>query len=235
MPYRRVRIGSAALVAGLTLTGCAGTDDGPGSETQTSPDPETTVTVTATTTATPGDSVSPSSPASSGDDSPAPAPGNGNQLPVPTNVSARTGVGPATAPQSAMVKEVRVGQHKTFDRVVIDFAPGSALPSYEVSWVPANEQLRAPGSGQAVALAGDRVLKVTLQNARNRDPATVEPALPAVREVHSFGSFEAVASLGIGVATGTLDEVGFRVTTIAEGPPRLVIDVAHADAYAAAR
>lgn len=160
-----------------------------------------------------------------------PVPGSQTK-PVPTDTAPKSGSGTASAGNPATVVDVRVGRHDTFDRVVIDFAAGG-LPEYEVSWIPAGERLREPGSGLPVEIEANRVLEVSLTHATNRDPETVFADLPAVREVRSFASLESVTSMGIGVSTthGTAKEVGFRVSAIEQGPPRLVIDVAHANAY----
>lgn len=99
-----------------------------------------------------------------------------------------------------------------------------------MQWLDGNQQVRESGPGKPVEIAGNRFLEISLDGVEDRDPQVLEPDLTAVVEVHRFGSFEDVAQLDLGVSTthGTTREVGFRVDTIIDDPPRLVIDVAHA-------
>ncbi|WP_051299410.1 AMIN-like domain-containing (lipo)protein [Arthrobacter castelli] len=221
---RHMGIAVTLMLAAPLMTGCDAAEDAgtkAGSQASGQPATETAGTPTVTT---------PDQPATGPD--PAPSVAELEDPAVPEESTPQSGSGNATAANPAVVADIRAGRHATFDRVVIDFEPG-ALPSYEVAWVDPEDSFHRPGSGKPVRLEGNRVLAVTLRPAVNRDPAVVTADLPAVREVKTFGSFEDVASLAIGVSTthGTAQEVGFRVTTIEQGPPRLVIDVAHADAY----
>lgn len=77
----------------------------------------------------------------------------------------------------------------------------------------------------------------TTANTTDHHRRDLTPHLPAVREIRDLGSFEQVATIGLGVQTthGTAEVVGFRVTAITEGVPRLVIDVAHTYDYDRAR
>lgn len=219
--YRAVAV--SLLLAASLMTGCeaaeqAGTEAG--SQVSGTPITETESSPTVTAPA----------PVPSGE--PAPSVAELSEPAVPEDTTPKSGTGSATAQTPATVDGIRTARHESFDRVVIDFAPGP-LPGYEVAWVPAADPFRQPGSGKPVLLKGNRVLEVTLRHAVNRDPAVARPDLPAVREIKTFSNFEGVASMGIGVSTteGSAGEVGFRVNTIEDGPPRLVIDVAHADIH----
>jgi hypothetical protein len=211
------------LLAASLMTGCeaaeqAGTEAGSQVSGTSVTETESSPTVTAP------------APVPSGE--PAPSVTELAEREVPEDTTPKSGTGSATAQNPATLDGVRTARHEGFDRVVIDFTPGP-LPSYEVAWVPAADPFRQPGSGKPVQLKGNRGLEVTLRNTANGDPAVVRPDLPAVREIRTFSHFEGVASMGIGVATteGSAGEAGFRVNTIEDGPPRLVIDIAHADSH----
>lgn len=220
---RHSGVAVSLLLAASLVTGCEAAEQA-GSEAGSQ------VSGTPVTETAPSPTVTAPAPVPTGKSSPSVA--ELATLAVPEDSTAKTGTGTATATDPAVLEGIRTAQHETFDRVVLDFASGP-LPSYEVAWVPADAPFRQPGSGKPVLLKGNRVLEVTLRHAVNRDPAVVRPDLPAVREIKTFSNFEGVASLGIGVSTveGTEEEVGFRVNTVEYGPPRLVIDVAHADAH----
>lgn len=218
---RRSGTAIAAVLAASLLGGCqaaeqagteAGTEESEISTTGTAPTP--TVTAPA--------------PVPADESQPTPSVAELAGPGVPEDATPKSGTGTATAEVPAVIDGIRTARHETFDRVVIDFAPGP-LPGYDVAWVPDGDPFRQPGSGKPVLLKGDRVLEVTLRHAVNRDPAVVRPDLPAVSEIKTFSNFEGVASIGIGVSTtqGTAEETGFRVDIIEDGPPRLIIDIAH--------
>ena len=225
---------ATVLTASVVIAGC-GSDS--------SPEP-TATTTDASPTAT--SSPAPTSPAqsSSKDTAPEPTPTAASSPPdsspgadpglpatVPEDTSPRSG--PGTEEETvAEVADVRVGRHDGFDRVVIDFEPGQGIPEWTVQWLEGDQQVHEPGSGKTVEMAGNRFLEISLRGVEDRDPQVLEPDLTAVVEVRRFGSFEDMAQLVLGVSTthGTAREVGFRVDTITEDPPRLVIDVAHAGA-----
>jgi hypothetical protein len=220
---RHSGIAVSLLLAASLMTGCEAAEQA-GSEAGSQ------VSGTPVTGTEPSPTVTAPAPVPTGD--PSPSVSEPATPSVPEETTPKTGAGTATATDPARLEGIRTARHETFDRVVIDFAPGT-LPRYEVAWVPTGDPFRQPGSGKPVLLKGNRVLEVTLRHAVNRDPAVIRPDLPAVREIKTFSNFEGVASLGIGVSTAeeSDEEVGFRVNTIEDGPPRLVIDVAHADAH----
>jgi hypothetical protein len=129
-------------------------------------------------------------------------------------------------PPTARFTAVRVGGHTTFDRVVLEFAGGP--PGYHVEYV---DEVTQDGSGEPVPLRGRAFLDVALFPASARDGhgGGASPALPpvsglaALRDLAHAGDFEAVTSLGIGVAAPT----PFAVDRLS-APGRVVIDVEHA-------
>jgi hypothetical protein len=130
---------------------------------------------------------------------------------------------PAVTPE---VTGIRVGRHRHFDRIVIDLH-GSA-PGYHVRYVTT---LHRDPSGKSVDLLGPRSLLIVL-TANGHDPNTGVSTLTtpqrtkwrfgAVRETAVIGDFEAVFSVGVGVAGTT----PFRVRTL-HHPARIVVDVHH--------
>lgn len=124
---------------------------------------------------------------------------------------------------------VRVGSHDGYDRVVFEF--DERVPGHAVEYV--ERPVTEDGSGDEVAVGGDGVLQVRLENARSAriDGERVEPTYRGARrltgdgepvvEVVSVGDFEGVVTWVLGVE----GRPPFRVTKL-DGPPRLVIDVA---------
>jgi hypothetical protein len=127
--------------------------------------------------------------------------------------------------QPARVVNLRVGQHATYDRVVIDFA--GAMSGYRIEQVPT---LRQDGSGKVVRLPGSDKILLFLDPAVAHTPAghpsydgpqRAEYAMPTLRGVAFLGDFEGV-SLGLGVDHLTT----IRVIELSD-PARLVIDLHH--------
>lgn len=124
------------------------------------------------------------------------------------------------------VVDLRVGQHPTYDRVVVDFT--GPIPGYRVAYVDA---LRYDPSGGAVPLPGARFIQLTLTPATGHDaqgnsvyrgPNLVRYSMPTLRGAALTGDFEGVVSFGL--ALSHLDT--FRVFEL-HGPNRLVIDIHH--------
>ena len=128
----------------------------------------------------------------------------------------------------ATLREVRVGRHDGFDRVVFEFDGGR--PGYSVRYLPV---ARTDGAGQPIATLGSVALQVYLQ-ADSVDlraegfPFTfaptgpITPRYPTLRQVRFGGYFEG----GTTFAVGLTGRSGFRVLELT-GPTRLAIDVAH--------
>lgn len=135
----------------------------------------------------------------------------------------------ASADARVTVRDIRVGGHDGFDRVVLEVG-GDGMPGWDVRYV---DQPSSQGKGDAVEVAGDAVLQVTLTGAGYPYDTGVEEysaAAPlsaadtaAVTEVVFDGTFE-----GTTVAfVGTKAQSPFRVYLL-EAPTRVVLEVAHA-------
>ena len=126
------------------------------------------------------------------------------------------------------VFDVRAGQHRCFDRVVLDVS-GDAN-GYFVRYV---DQVRMDGSGRAVPVRGGARLQVTataparptdsmfLPNGELADTAGYR----TLRHVAWAGSFEGHTTIGVGVRA----RLPFRVFLL-DGPgtgSRIVVDIAH--------
>ena len=196
----------------LLLPGCAGTGD-------------------------PGSSVGPASsgePATSASGAPA-AEGSGTSGASGTaGGAAQFGgdLGRQTAEPSAgaqvTVRDVRLGAHEGFDRVVFEVG-GEGTPGWSVQYV---DEPSDPGSGAAVEVAGDAVLQVELTGAGYPFDTGVEEYAPAgpltaagtgaVTEVVFRSTYEGVTTAFI----GTRDETPFRAYLL-EDPVRVVVEIAH--------
>jgi len=150
---------------------------------------------------------------------PAEEPFNGGRDPV--LVAATPGMA------QALLKDVRAAGHTTFDRFTLEF--DIAPPGYKVEYV--QSPVLADPSGMEVTIDGTAFLQITIQGAvaqylNTANPYTgpneLKPGLPNLVEAELTGDFEAVLTWVLGVT----EEADFRVLTL-EGPPRLVVDVAH--------
>ncbi len=126
---------------------------------------------------------------------------------------------------------VRAGQHRCFDRFVVDL-DGPAT-GYRVDYVP---RLTQEGSGDQVPVTGGAILRVIVNAAAHDDAGRPTIDFKAVdrtsvaghrtfRDVAWAGSFEGQTTMGLGVRA----RLPFRVLALS-GPgagSRLVIDVAH--------
>lgn len=128
---------------------------------------------------------------------------------------------------SSLLVNVRVGGHKTFDRVVFDF--DGSLPGHRVEYV---DQVFQDGSGEPVPLRGRAFLQAVMTPAAahddHGDPTFPGPPprisnLAALRDLADAGDFEGVLTWGIGVAART----PFRTLRLSN-PSRIAIDITHA-------
>jgi hypothetical protein len=127
----------------------------------------------------------------------------------------------------ATLRDVRVAEHQGFDRVVFEFEE-ETIPGYHVEYV--DKPVRACGSGEPVALAGDAWLEIRIQPARAHDdegrPTIAErdrmPGLRIVRQLRATCDFEADVTWVLGVASPNR----YRVLEL-RSPARLVVDVKH--------
>jgi hypothetical protein len=153
--------------------------------------------------------------------------GGGDAPPFPATAD------PDTAESSAGslvgVTDIRLGRHDGFDRVVFEVG-GDGTPGWDVRYVDAPA---SQGSGDAVAVAGEAVLQVTVTGTGYpMDTGVEEWSGPdplrgtdteVVTEVAWDGTFE-----GTSVAfVGTTGRTPFRVYLL-EGPARVVLEVAAA-------
>ncbi|MCF6509530.1 hypothetical protein E9549_19315 [Blastococcus sp. MG754426] len=200
----------AVLASLVALSGCAGNGDVG----------ESSSTGAATSSA----------PASAPSPEPGEEPGATTTSEAP--VAADLDTGPETADPSAdarvTVRDVRVGAHDGFDRVVFEL-DGTGTPGWDVRYV---DQATEPGRGQEVQLAGDAVLQVQLTGAGYPYDTGVEefaapgpvtgPGTSTVTEVAFAATFEGVTTSFVG--TGT--QAPFRVYLL-EAPTRVVVEVSH--------
>jgi hypothetical protein len=132
----------------------------------------------------------------------------------------------ADGPATAKTRNVRAGEHRCYDRLVIDLGSGQH-PGYHVSYVG---EVDSQGSGNPIPLRGRAQLLVQVDaNARPSFPAGSSELVnvsgyAVLRQVAGAGSFEGQTDIGVGVK----GQRPFRVRLLS-GPgqdSRLVIDVA---------
>ncbi len=107
------------------------------------------------------------------------------------------------------VRDVRVGKHACFDRLVFDLGVGRA-PGYHVGYVPA---FHSQGSGMLVPTTGHAKLLVNVRapaaatfSASNRHLVGVA-GFAEFRQVAGLGSFEGITSIGLALG----GDCAFRV------------------------
>lgn len=137
-----------------------------------------------------------------------------------------------TGTSSSHVKDLRVGQHGCYDRLVIDL--DHDITGYTVGYVSA---VHRPGSGSVVPLSGGADLQIVVRAPAYDDSGkpTYQPADPnhavsvdgyrTFRQVALAGSFEGETVIGLGVRA----RLPMRVLVL-DGPgdgSRIVVDVAH--------
>jgi hypothetical protein len=130
-----------------------------------------------------------------------------------------------TVPRPVTLGDVRVGVNQGFDRLVLEFL-GSEVPGYRVEYV--DRPARQCASGDAVTVAGDGLLAITLRGTQAHDErgqATVSPRerrlqMPLVKEYEFTCDFEGEVQVVLGVASPNR----YRVTEL-QNPTRLIVDV----------
>ena len=128
---------------------------------------------------------------------------------------------PASAPGQSAVRDVRVGEHRGCDRIVIEFT--GPLPGYRVGYVRA---IRQDASDKLVPLEGSAFLSIVLRGtltAANASQPNLRPRFRVLRQVRGAGDFEGVTSYGAGLAS----RQPFLAYPL-QNPSRLVIDIAAA-------
>jgi hypothetical protein len=204
-----------SILLAVSLTGCGGDD----------PRPAASSAPTAAATSSGGgaatESAGPSEEADGGSSSGTDAGG----APFPGNTQPDTAE--ASADSRVTVTEIRTGRQDGFDRVVLEVG-GTGTPGWDVRYV---DQPASQGSGEALQVAGEAALQVTLTGVGYPYDTGVEEwagpdPLPGngtqtVTEVVWDATFE-----GTSVAfVGTQAEVPFRVYAL-ESPTRVVVEVA---------
>ncbi|CAN5902279.1 hypothetical protein BH23ACT10_BH23ACT10_11780 [soil metagenome] len=129
---------------------------------------------------------------------------------------------------TATLREIRVGRHDGFDRMVFEFDGGR--PAYTVRLT---DVARTGGAGTPIPVRGTTALQIDLQAStidmqapgfprtfRPEGPLT--PRFTALRELRYGNEFEGLSTFAAGLRTRT----GFRVLELAH-PTRVAIDVAH--------
>lgn len=131
----------------------------------------------------------------------------------------------SAAPAYPTLTGVRYARQAGFDRVVFDFA--GANPS----WTARFGTLVGEGTGDPIPVAGAVDLVVRFNPARAHDDSgkatypirnTLDPNLPAVRQIRFGGDFEGYVSVGLGLR----DVVAYKVYALTS-PYRVVVDVRH--------
>lgn len=124
----------------------------------------------------------------------------------------------------SQITDVRVGQHASFDRFVIEFST-HRLPHYRVTPKSSSTFTFDP-SGRSVTLLGSAGLKLVLHTATGvgtyHGPADFRPGFPQLVEARRLGDFEGYVTWGLGLDQQSCKRV-FKLTN----PTRLVIDVPH--------
>jgi hypothetical protein len=198
------------LAATVLLSGCGGGD----------PD-ESAASRTTAAAGAPESSATPSDPGGTDDDGATDAP------PFPANAEPDTEE--ASTDARVTVRDIRIGRHDGFDRVVFE-VDGTGTPGWDVRYVDAAS---SQGSGNPVEVAGDAVLQVTVTGAgypydtgieeyAGPDPLAVADT-ETVTEVHFDNTFEGTTVAFVGTAART----PFRVYLL-QDPVRIVLEVADA-------
>lgn len=127
-----------------------------------------------------------------------------------------------------ILRTIRTGRHKGFDRVVFEFRGSAAVPGYSIEYV--DRPVRQCGSGDTVGVIGDAFLRVRLTPAQAHTDAgrptigyrELRTRLPLVKELQSTCDFEGEVEWVIGVSSANR----YRVLELSN-PRRLVIDIKH--------
>jgi hypothetical protein len=138
---------------------------------------------------------------------------------------------PDTADPSAdshgTVRDLRLGRHDGFDRVVLEVG-GTGTPGWDVRYVDAAS---SQGKGDAVEVAGNAILQVTLTgmgypyDTGVDEFAGPDPLTAAGTEVVTEVAFDATFEGTTVAFVGTTARTPFRVYVL-ENPVRVVLEVA---------
>ena len=133
----------------------------------------------------------------------------------------------ASSDASVTVRDIRLGRQDGFDRVVFEVG-GTGTPGWDVRYV---DQASSQGSGEAIDVAGDAVLQVSLTGAGYPyDTGVTEYSAAGpltasgtenVTEVVFDATFEGTTEAFVGTKT----QAPFRVYLL-QNPTRVVLEVA---------
>lgn len=144
----------------------------------------------------------------------------------PADVAADTAE--ASPGASVTVSDIRFGVHDGFDRVVLEVG-GEGTPGWDVRYV---EQAGSQGSGEAVDVAGNAVLQVSLTGAGYPYDTGVQE-VPRGKAVSTTGAgtvtdvvFDATYEGTTVTFIGTTEQAPFRVYLL-DAPTRVVLEVEH--------
>ena len=202
----------ALLAAALLLAGCGAEDDN---------EPASSTGSVSTETTAPGGT--PTEGPGEGEGSEEEGEQDGEAPPFPSEVGADQQA--ASGDALVTVTDIRTGGHDGFDRVVFE-VDGEGLPGWDVRYV---DDPVEQGSGNAVEVAGDAVLQVTVTGVGYPFDTGVEQFDPdgpvpgpgtAVTEVVLGPTFEGTTEAFV----GTTGRSPFRVYLL-EGPTRIVVEV----------
>lgn len=124
------------------------------------------------------------------------------------------------------IKDVRIGSHDGFDRIVIEFM-GEGSPGY---WVRYEDMPTQQGSGNPISVAGANKLAIDVRgtgypfdfNVADYPSGPVKPrGTSAISEVRGFGTFEGSTQYVAGIDGERRPFKVFR----AQNPTRLIIDI----------
>ena len=213
---RRMKVAWLLPLVLLVLAGCERTEDAPASQA-----PAATAEAAAPPHAPPADPGA--GEATRHDVLP---PLDGQDLPTFTTEASSADVS-SFGEAAPILRDVRIGQHEDFDRIVFEF-DSEGLPQWHVAYLdgpPAD-----CGTGAEVPLAGDATLQVRFSGANAHTEAgesTSGPrrravGQPSLRELVRTCDFEAEVTWVAGVA----GRKAYRPRVLVE-PSRLVLDIAH--------
>jgi hypothetical protein len=204
---------STLLTAPALLTGCGGGDTSTASSSASSSrDGSAVGTLGSSASATPGDTG-----------------GDGTDAP-PFSANAEPDSADSSTDSHGTVRDLRLGRHDGFDRVAFEIG-GTGTPGWDVRYV---DVAASQGKGDAVPVAGNAILQVTLtgmgypfdtgvEEYTGPDPLT-SAGTEVVTEVVWDGTFEATSVAFVGTTART----PFRVYLL-EDPVRVVVEIADAE------
>lgn len=223
------RFSGLLWVAPVLLAACAAEPSAPSTSASTArPDTAQTVEAPDADVPTAAETFAPASPPADSvwvGDPPTRVPGPYRVLPDGWTTGV-VEIDTAPAAGVATLTDLRTARHDGFDRAVFTF--DGPVPGLSVAYV--DTPVHACGSGEALRLAGDGWLSVTLRPARAHTAAgratvadrRARPALPAILERVVTCDFEAELQVVFGVAAPT----PYRLLRLRD-PDRLVVDVRH--------